>query len=57
MRHPVIVIDMLNPQRSKVFASITKAADALGLDPSTVSRAASGDRECRSAGGKVIVYA
>lgn len=53
----VIVIDMLNPQRTKLFASVADAATQLGLDASTVSRAASGDRGCKSASGKVIVFA
>lgn len=53
----VIAIDMLNPRRTKVYESIAAAADALLVDPSTVSRAASGDRNCRTAGGKVIVFA
>jgi len=53
----VIVIDMLNPQRTKLFASVADAAFSMGLDPSTVSRAASGDRGCKSAAGKVVVLA
>lgn len=53
----VIVIDMLNPQRTKLFASVEHAAVSMGLDASTVSRAASGDRGCKSAAGKVIVFA
>mgnify|MGYP003414578006 CR=1 FL=1 len=53
----VIAIDMLNPRRTKVYASIAEAADALFVDPSTISRAASGDRNCRTAAGKVIVFA
>ena len=36
--------------------SITQAAEMLGRHPSTVSRAASGDRGCMSVANKIVSY-
>ena len=42
--------------KHEAYDSITLAAHSMGLHPSTVSRAASGDRGCLSAGNRIISY-
>jgi len=53
---PVITSHIDNVTKHDFYASITEAARKMNLHPSTVSRAASGDRGILSAGNRIVSY-
>lgn len=54
MSKPVLVFDTTT-EEATAYTSVTKAARALDRDPSTISRAASGDRDVVSTCDDLIV--
>ena len=56
-RKPVITSHIDNVSKHDYYTSITEAARRMDLHPSTISRAASGDRGIMSAGNRIVTYA
>jgi hypothetical protein len=55
-KQPVLTSHIDDITKNEWYASISAAASKMGLHPSTVARAASGDRGCLTAGNRIVSY-
>jgi len=57
LKHKTQPVVLFNPITSKAryFSSVALAAEALSLDTSTVHRAMTGDRGCKSAANHFVI--